>query len=131
LQQTQIQLIQAEKMSSLGQLVAGIAHEINNPVNFIHGNLLHTRAYIQDLVGLITLYQQEYPHPTAAIETMMQQIDLEFLLEDLSKLLGSMKVGSDRIRAIVIGLRSFSRLDEAEMKHVNQRKYNQRNIDTG
>jgi predicted ATPase len=119
LQQTQTQLIQAEKMSSLGQLVAGIAHEINNPVNFIHGNLLHINGYMHNLLDLIVAYQQAYPQPAASVETIMRDIDLEFLLEDLPKLLSSMKVGSDRIRSIVLSLRNFSRLDEAEKKFVN------------
>jgi signal transduction histidine kinase/tetratricopeptide (TPR) repeat protein len=119
LQQTQAQLIQVEKMSSLGQLVAGIAHEINNPVNFIHGNLKPTREYIKSLVELISLYQQEHPQPTPAIAAMIEDIDLEFMLEDLAKLLRSMQAGSDRIRTIVSGLRNFSRLDEADIKFVD------------
>jgi two-component system, NtrC family, sensor kinase len=118
-QQAQSQLVQAEKMSSLGQLVAGIAHEINNPVNFIHGNLTHARAYIADLQGLVALYQQHYPNPVAEIVETIEDLDLDFLLEDLTKLLTSMKVGTDRIREIVLSLRNFSRLDEAEIKAVN------------
>ncbi|WP_225886574.1 PAS domain S-box protein [Leptolyngbya sp. PCC 6406] len=119
LQRTQAQVIQSEKMSSLGQLVAGVAHEINNPVNFIYGNLTHARAYTDDLLHLLDLYQQEYPQPTAAIATEIQIIDLPFLLEDLPKLLNSMKVGADRIQEIVASLRTFSRMDEAEMKAVD------------
>ena len=119
LKQTQTQLIQTEKMSSLGQMVAGIAHEINNPVNFITGNLVHAKNYIADLVEVIELYQQHYPEPVAAIEEAAFDVDLEFLIEDLPKLLSSMEMGADRIRQIVLSLRNFSRLDEAEMKPVN------------
>jgi len=119
LRHAQTQLVQSEKMSSLGQLVAGVAHEINNPVNFIHGNLHHATQYTQDLLGLLRLYQEHDPAPTAAIQTVTEDIDLEFLREDLPKLLVSMQVGADRIREIVQSLRSFSRLDEAEVKDVD------------
>jgi PAS domain S-box-containing protein len=119
LQRTQSQLVQSEKMSSLGQLVAGVAHEINNPVNFIHGNLTPARDYIQDLLNLIELYQQYYPEPQSEIQAEIEAIDLEFLMEDLPKLLESMKVGTQRIREIVLSLRTFSRLDEAEFKDAN------------
>jgi PAS domain S-box-containing protein len=119
LQRTQAQLVQSEKMSSLGQLVAGIAHEINNPVNFIHGNLNHLETYSQDLISLIHLYQQEYPQFNPVIATRIKEIDLEFLSEDLPKVLDSMKIGTDRIREIVKSLRIFSRLDEAEVKAVD------------
>lgn len=119
LQHTQFQLIQSEKMSSLGQLVAGVAHEINNPVNFIYGNLLHAHTYAQDLLSLMRLYQQEYPKPTSEIELKAEEIDLEFLMEDLPKLLASMKVGADRIQQIVASLRVFSHIDEAECKAVD------------
>lgn len=119
LQRTQAQLVQSEKMSSLGQLVAGIAHEINNPVNFIHGNLIHLETYSQDLIGLIDLYQREYPQFNPTIATRSEDIDLEFLSEDLPKILDSMKIGTDRIREIVRSLRIFSRLDEAEVKAVD------------
>lgn len=119
LQATQAQLVQTEKMSSLGQLVAGIAHEINNPVNFIHGNITHASNYAQDLLHLVELYQQHYPQPVAEIAEEIEAIDLEFLCQDLPKLLASMKIGTDRIRQIVLSLRNFSRLDEAEMKAVD------------
>lgn len=119
LQQTQTKLVQSEKMSSLGQLVAGVAHEVNNPVNFIYGNLAHAQTYTQDLLSLVTLYQQHYPNPAAEIETELEDLDLEFIAQDLPKLLTSMKVGADRIREIVRSLRNFSRLDEAEMKPVD------------
>ncbi|MEM9815325.1 MAG: ATP-binding protein [Cyanobacteria bacterium P01_D01_bin.6] len=112
----QSQLVQAEKMSSLGQLVAGVAHEINNPVNFIHGNIPHVQTYTQDLLGLVELYQQRYPEPDAAIEAETEEIDLEFMQEDLPKMLESMKLGTHRIQEIVLSLRNFSRMDEAEYK---------------
>ncbi|MEG4106725.1 PAS domain S-box protein [Microcoleus sp. S13_C5] len=118
LQQTQAQLLQAEKMSGLGQLVAGVAHEINNPVNFIYGNLSHTADYTQNLLKLIQLYQQTYP-TNAQIEEKIEEFDLDYISEDLPKMLTSMKVGADRIRQIVLSLRNFSRLDEAEMKPVD------------
>ncbi|MBW4642478.1 MAG: PAS domain S-box protein [Goleter apudmare HA4340-LM2] len=119
LQQTQMQLVQSEKMSGLGQLVAGVAHEINNPVNFIYGNLTHANDYAQDLLQLVQLYQQYYPDTIQPIQEFTEEIDLEFLIQDLPQLLNSMKVGSQRIREIVLSLRTFSRMDEAEMKDVD------------
>jgi PAS domain S-box-containing protein len=119
LQQTQSQLIQAEKMSSLGQLVAGIAHEINNPVNFIHGNVNHANNYANDLLGIVELYKKHYPQPVEKIQEEIEAVDFDFLKIDLPKLLASMKMGTERIRGIVLSLRNFSRLDEAEMKKVD------------
>ncbi|GAB4463874.1 MAG: hypothetical protein OHK0037_17200 [Elainellaceae cyanobacterium] len=119
LQRTQSQMIQAEKMSSLGQLVAGVAHEINNPVNFIYGNLSHASGYTQDLLGLLDLYQRHYPTPHPEIQDEATAIDLPFVLEDLPKLISSMRVGAERIQKIVASLRTFSRMDEAEFKSVD------------
>ncbi|MFS0514340.1 PAS domain S-box protein [Nostoc sp. UIC 10607] len=119
LQQTQAQLIQTEKMSSLGQLVAGIAHEINNPVNFIYGNISHAREYTKDLLHLVDLYQQSYCPPTPEIHQQIYAIDLDFLKQDLPKILDSMNMGAERIRQIVLSLRNFSRLDEDGTKAVD------------
>ncbi|MDZ8257153.1 ATP-binding protein [Nostoc sp. ChiQUE01b] len=119
LQLTQTQLIQAEKMSSLGQMVAGIAHEINNPVSFIYGNLHHAHKYTQDLLKLVEIYQQLCPNTPPEIQDKVEEIDLDFLIQDITKLFHSMKVGTERIQEIVKSLRNFSRLDEAEFKQVN------------
>ncbi|WP_392480760.1 GAF domain-containing protein [Nostoc sp. C110] len=119
LQETQTRLIQTEKMSGLGQLVAGIAHEINNPVNFIYGNLCHASDYIEQLLEILRLYQLHYPDPHSEISAAIEAVDFEFLIEDLPKIITSMQVGSDRIRSIVLSLRNFSRLDEAENKRVD------------
>ncbi len=119
LQETQTQLVQTEKMSSLGQLVAGVAHEINNPVNFIYGNLAHASNYTKDLVKLVQTYQQHYPQPIPEIQSQIEEIDLDYLISDLPKTMSSMTIGAERIRSLVLSLRNFSRLDEANMKAVD------------
>jgi signal transduction histidine kinase len=119
LKSAQVQQIQNEKMVALGQLVAGLAHEINNPISFIYGNLQYAGQYVQDLVNLIEVYQQEYPKPTPKVQQISQDVDLNFVINDLQNLIGAMYRGSDRIREIVVALQHFSRHDEAEMKRVN------------
>ncbi|MEQ8972772.1 MAG: response regulator [Coleofasciculus sp. C1-SOL-03] len=119
LKQTQSQLVQSEKMSSLGQMVAGIAHEINNPVTFIHGNLSYIEDYSQDLFDLVESYQQEYPHPSPRLQDKITDVNLDFLSQDFPKVLASMKVGTKRLQELVLSLRKFSRLNEAERKSVD------------
>ncbi|MEZ2240014.1 ATP-binding protein [Microcoleus sp.] len=116
LKKTQTHLVQSEKMSSLGQMVAGIAHEINNPVNFIFANLPYTTKYTTDLLELVSLYKQAFPEIPPEIEDFATEIELDFLEEDLPQMLNSMKIGTERIRNIVLSLRNFSRLDESDKK---------------
>ncbi|WP_392533572.1 response regulator [Nostoc sp. C117] len=119
LKAVQVQQIQNEKMVALGQLVAGIAHEINNPISFIYGNLQYAGQYVQDLVNIIEVYQQEYSKPTVKIQQIAKDIDLNFVINDLQNLIGAMYRGSNRIREIVLALQNFSRHDESDMKQVN------------
>ncbi|MGD1895511.1 MAG: ATP-binding protein [Phormidesmis sp.] len=119
LQQQQVQLLQAEKMSSLGKLVAGIAHEINNPVNFIHGNLVHVQLHVQSLLEIVSLYQAHYPDPALEIQSEIDDIDLDFVQDDLPSVLQSMQSGTKRIRQIIVSLRNFSRMDESTLKTVD------------
>ncbi|WP_377478161.1 MAG: ATP-binding protein [Microcoleus anatoxicus] len=116
LKKTQTHLVQSEKMSSLGQMVAGIAHEINNPVNFIFANLPYTTKYTTDLLELVSLYKQAFPEIPPEIEDFATEIELDFIEEDLPQMLNSMKIGTERIRNIVLSLRNFSRLDESDKK---------------
>ncbi len=119
LQQTQAQLIQSEKMSSLGQMVAGIAHEINNPISFIYGNIPYVERYLQDTLRLITAYQTHYPQATDSLQSLIEEVEPDFIVQDLPRILSSMRSGAGRIREIVSSLRTFSRLDEAYCKVVD------------
>jgi signal transduction histidine kinase len=119
LQRTQMQLIQSEKLSSLGQLVAGLAHEINNPVSFIHGNIPYVEQYVNDLIALLNAYQALVSEPPPAIQQLTEKLDLEFMLRDLPHILDSMQTGTDRIREVVASLRNFSGLDKAELRMID------------
>ena len=119
LKSTQSQLIQAKKMSGLGQLIAGIAHEINNPVNFIYGNLSYADRYTKDLLSLIEIYRSHYPNPIEAVQLKLEEIDIDFLVDDFMRLINSIRVDAERIQKIVQSLNKFSRSDEVGCKYVN------------
>ena len=119
LKRAQTQLVQSEKRSSLGQLVSAVAYEVTNPINFIYGNLIYANEYSQKMIDLLQLYEQHYPSHSPEIQAQIEAVELEFIVEDLPKLLGSMKVGANRIREIVQSLRNFSRIDEADIKPVD------------
>jgi signal transduction histidine kinase len=112
-------LIQAEKMSGLGQLVAGIAHEINNPVNFIYGNLSYADTYTSELLSLVEIYRSHYPEPVEAVQVKLEEVDIDFLADDFVKLVGSIRIGAERIQKIVQSLNKFSRSDEEGCKSVD------------
>ena len=119
LQKTQSQLVQSEKMSSLGQLVAGVAHEINNPVSFIYGNLAYVATYADSLMAVIEAYQKAQPQSQPQTQAVLEAVDLDFLKQNFPKILASMKVGADRIQQIVRSLQNFSYHDQADRKHVD------------
>ncbi|MEA5471080.1 sensor histidine kinase [Spirulina sp. 06S082] len=119
LRNTQLQLIQSEKMLGLGQLVAGVAHEINNPATFIYGNLVHCEEYIAEIVTLLQIYQECYPNPDEKVADFSENLDFDFLVEDLPKTMASMKSGVQRIRQIVTSLRNFAQLDRSDIQCVN------------
>lgn len=119
LRNAQAEIIQKEKMFGLSQLAAGMAHEVNNSIGFIAGNIEFARRYVKDLLNLIELYQQEYPQPNPVVEEALEEIDLEFLLKDVEKVLNSMQTGAERISTMNLALRIFSRLNESDIKPVN------------
>nr|MCU0571325.1 ATP-binding protein [Oculatellaceae cyanobacterium Prado106] len=119
LQETQAQLIQSEKLSSLGQMVAGVAHEMNNPVNFVAGNLKYVHDYVQSLIHIIHLYQREYEEPTIAIRDHLESVDFNFIVEDLPGVLTSMKLGTERLRDVVVSLRNFARSDQEKAQDID------------
>lgn len=119
LRTTQTQLIQQEKMSGLGRMVAGVSHELNNPITFVRGNIEHTDKSMRDLIDLLHLYEKNYPEPSLEIQHKQEEVDLEFITQDLPRCLQSMKTGTARIQDIILALRIFSRLDEAGIKAID------------
>ena len=119
LKNAQSQLIQSAKMSSIEQMVAGVAHEINNPISFIYGNIIPAAQYARNLVKLIQLYQQQYPEPVPEIAEELAEVEVDFIAEDFPRILASMQVGANRIKQIVLSLRNFSRLDEKDRKVID------------
>lgn len=119
LKNAQVQLIHSEKLSSLGQLIAGVGHEINNPVSFIYGNMIHANKYIKDVLEILRLYQQYSPNPSQEIAQKIEDFELDFIIEDLPQLMGSMQVGAERIMEIVLSLRNFCRTNETEVAQVD------------
>lgn len=116
LHRLQQHMVQMEKMSMLGQMVSGISHEINNPINFIYGNLPYIEEHVEDLFAVLDAYQEGYPDNAEAVEEVLEEVELDYVLEDLPRIMGSMKVGAERIRDLVLTLRNFYRLDEPDMK---------------
>ncbi|WP_254565840.1 sensor histidine kinase [Oscillatoria sp. HE19RPO] len=116
LHRLQQHLLQMEKMSMLGQMVSGISHEINNPINFIYGNLPYVEEHVDDLFRVLEAYQEGYPDNAEAVEEILEEVELDYVLEDLPRIMGSLKVGAERIRDLVLTLRNFYRLDEPDMK---------------
>jgi signal transduction histidine kinase len=112
-------MVQMEKMTMLGQMISGISHEINNPINFIYGNLPYVDEHVEDLCSVIEAFQDAYPNPEESVEDTIEEVELDYILEDLPRIMGSMKVGAERIRDLVLTLRHFYRLDEPDMKEAS------------
>ena len=119
LKRTQVKLIQSEKTSALGQIVAGVSHEVNNPVGLISTNLYYANQYIQDLIDLVKIYQNKFPNVGVEISEKIEHMDLAHIIQDLPKLLSSMKLGTDNIRGIIQSLQNFSRVDGTEKKYAD------------
>lgn len=109
----QSQILQNEKMATLGRMLAGVAHEVNNPINFIYANIAPARKYVEDILDLLKTYETQISNPPAAVIAKGEEIDIDFLKEDLSKIFDSMQLGAERAKAIILSLKDFSRLDDA------------------